>query len=206
MKDLTVDELRGLAFKFGQTFEREQNDIDIYAASVRLIIQAALDSAERNPEQRAEYSNVALATSYNLSAGCWPAWDETSYNRTEIQLDLGLEAAEFNVELANKLEAGPERRKNGCWIQAAHLACRSEFEPAKLLFEQCRQYAAEAADGDAELMAKGWCLLMDQLLGDQTAISKLDQLKTELRAKGDDGEFYASQYDPFLGYLARSAT
>ncbi len=206
MDELSVDELRALSFQFGQTFEREKQDIDTYVLAAKLIIQSALGMAEKKPDEYEQYANVALFTSYNLSAGCWPCWDEASFGRTAEQMQQGLAAASFNIELAEQLDVGPERKKNGQWIKAAHLAAKREFEQAKEHFQRCVNYAVQAGDGDAELMASGWCLLMDQLLGDAGAEQTLQDLKTKLASRGEDGEFYAGQYEPYLAYLARSAT
>ncbi len=206
MQDLSVDELRALSFKFGQTFDQEKQDVDTYILAAKLVIQTALASADKDSGTYAEYANIALFTSYNLSAGCWPCWDESCFERSEAQISQGLESASFNIELAEKLDVGPERKKNGQWIKGAFLAATKEFAEANGHFQLCESYAKQAGDRDAELMARGWCLLMDQLSGDGFAEDALSALKLELVARGDDGEFYAGQYDPCLAYLARSAT
>lgn len=119
---------------------------------------------------------------------------------------MGLEAADFNIQLANQLDVGPDRKKNGCWIKAAHLACQNRAEEARPLSEQCQKFAMEAEDTDAEMMAKGWVLLMDQQAGEPEVEQALAALKIELAARGDDGQFYVDQYQSFLDYLNRSAT
>lgn len=206
MQDLSVDELRALSMKLGQVFDHEKKDLETYAIGARTVIQLALNLAEKHSHAADQYKNIALFTSYNLAAGCWPAWDEASFAVAEAYLDLGLECANFNVELAAELAVGPERKKNGTWIKGAHLACRGQFAEAKEAFAQSEAYAAEAGDGDAEMMARGWVLLMLHLQGDETAAQSLETLKVELGARGEDGEFYASQYDPLVAYLNRSAT
>lgn len=207
MEKLTPDELRTLSMKLGQTFDHEKKDLEAYTIGARTVIQLALHLAEVSDEQlKSQYKNVALFTSYNLSAGCWPAWDKESFAVEAQYLDLGLEFAEFNIELAEALEVGPERRKNGWWIKGAHLACRLRYAEAQHAFEKSRKFAAEAGDGDAELMCQGWEILMAQLLGDETAQKALVELKAALTSRGEDGAFYAGQYDPFLAYVSRSDT
>ena len=169
LQQLTIDELRLLSFKFGQTFQQEQQDLDVYVLAAKVIIEAALALSETAGEESTQYASVALATSYNLSAVCWPAWDADCYGVPEDKLDLGLEAAEFNVALADKLDLGPEKKKNAAWIKGAHLAVRERFAEAKSAFEACEEYSKSAADKDAELMARGWVLLMNQLLGEDGA-------------------------------------
>ncbi len=206
MENLTPDELRTLSMKLGQTLDQQKKDIEIYTLGARAVIQLALSLAELAEEEAARYKNIALFTSYNLSARCWPAWDEDSFGLDHKFLDLGLEFAEFNIKLAQELAVGPERRKNGWWIMAAHLACRRKYAEARDAYQRSEVFAAEAGDADAEMMCQGWCLLMDQLLGDSGAEQALSALKEKLASRGEDGEFYALQYDPFLAYVSRSET
>jgi hypothetical protein len=63
LQQLTIDELRLLSFKFGQTFQQEQQDLDVYVLAAKVIIEAALALSETAGEEAAQYASVALATS-----------------------------------------------------------------------------------------------------------------------------------------------
>ena len=89
---------------------------------------------------------------------------------------------------------GPRKRKTVPGLKA-RIAARERFAEAKSAFQVCEAYSQAAADEDAELMARGWVLLMDQLLGEAGAEAELEAVIAKLQASGDDGEFYAGQYE-----------
>ena len=203
LESLTPDEIRLAAFVAFQTFNKEKKDLQNFLLAGRAIIQASLSLAEKHPDLDAEYRIVALMCSYNLSASCWPAWDDSLEGIGPAELDMGLLFAEFNVDLCEKMDLGPERRKNGTWILGAQLAVQQRFAEARTQFENSLNFAIKANDPDARMMAEGWCIAMDQLDGDRTANERLEALKGELCKLGDDGEFYAGQFQPFFNYLRK---
>jgi|TARA_Y100000310_G_scaffold339565_1_gene432608 hypothetical protein len=203
MNLLTPEELRVAAFSAFNTYHKEKKDLGSFSLAARAIIQAALSLADQDEENAGVFRLIALNNSYNLSAACWPCWEDAHQNIADDLLDLGLAAAEFNVDLAKKLDVGPERKKNGRWILGVHRLIRKDFAGARDLFTESAGFAQEAGDRDATKMAEGWCLLTDLLGGDETAKTKLDQLKTDLAALGEDGEFYSGQYDPVIDYFAK---
>jgi hypothetical protein len=201
LQALTPEEIRTAAFVAFQTYNKEKKDLQNYLLAARAIIQATLSLAEQLPDQALAYKMVALMCSYNMSAACWPAWNDSLPNIGPADLDVGLTFAEFNVEFGKELQLGPERKKNGCWILGAQLAVRKKYAEAYVAFTASRDFAIEAEDKDGEMMAKGWCLAMDHLQGNEAAKGQLDILIVELGKLGEDGEFYASQYQPFFNYL-----
>ena len=47
-------------------------------------------------------------------------------------------------------------------------------------------------------MSEGWVILIDHLSAIDGADKKLETLKPEMIAQGEDGKFYAGQFDPLI--------
>tara|TARA_B100001079_G_scaffold191930_1_gene165772 strand:- start:1448 stop:1729 length:282 start_codon:yes stop_codon:yes gene_type:complete len=85
----------------------------------------------------------------------------------------------------------------------AHLAVQKRYEKARASFNTSSEFAANANDKKAKLMSEGWVILIDHLSAIDGADKKLETLKPEMIAQGEDGKFYAGQFDPLIKYVAR---
>jgi hypothetical protein len=166
----------------------------------RTVIEACLALAEQHPDQAVAYKSVALPTSYNIAAACWPGWEDAATDIPADKLTMALALCRFNVALGEELDIPPERRFNGQWILGAHLLVQASWNEARACFFNA---ASLGQSPDAVTMAKGWMLVCDILAGDLSKQPALDELIAELAALGEDGEFYASQYAPALGVFGQ---
>jgi len=176
--------------------------VDSYAYLQKLLVQHTLGLAERQRDLASEYKSAAVAMTYNLAANTWAGWgpDEAAAVE-EVHARLGLEAARANVRLAAELGLGPERRKNGYWMLGAQLIAAGELEAAIEAFATSRYFADEAGDDVSATMAQGWVHLSHVLAGrDETP--QLLGLQEVLRTQGQDGAFYADQYDAALAVFS----
>lgn len=195
MKKPTPDSIRTAAFAAFKTFTREKNELDTYVVIGRAMIEACMSFAEKDPDKSAEYKSVALPTSYNIAAACWPGWEDAPPDIPEELLDTALELCRFNIALGEELGIPPERRFNGQWILGVHLIAQGSYDEARACFANCENLA----QGDeARVMAKGWSLVCDILAGDADKKAELEQLQKELASLGEDGEFFAGQYEPAI--------
>lgn len=193
------------SYVLAQRFERGAGDrsaLDGYVYLLKLLIQHALLQAEQHPEAAEEYQRSAVPMLYNLAADTWPGWSpEHASTVADAHLRLGLAAARQNVALAAELGLPPERRRNGYWILGAQLLANGHPEAATAAFAQSRDLAAEAEIESGKLMAQGWIHVAAILAGDD-AQDALEAVIEQLRATGDDGVFYADQYETALRALA----
>ncbi len=187
-------------------------DLDAYAYLQKLLVQHTLGLAERQPDLATECKSAAVAMTFNLAANTWPGWGlretpapnapNSGVGVSEAQARLGLEAARTNVRLATELGLGPKRRQNGYWILGAQLIAATEFDAAIEAFATSRELAREAGDAVTAMMADGWIHLTNTVAGrDETR--RLRTVQESLRAAGDEGAFYADQYDVALDIFAR---
>lgn len=186
--------LRAASFALGKRFQRGLADMDGYVYLQKILVQHALNLAERHPEQALDYKTAAIPMTYNLAANTWPGWGEAEAEAAgEGHRKLGLAAAHKNVALAAEVDLGPERRRNGHWILGAHQLAADDHAAAAQSFATSAALARQAEDAAAALMAQGW-VHVAHTLGGADETRQLDAVRVELRRLGDDGEFYADQY------------
>lgn len=195
MEAPTPDSIRAAAFAAFRTFTKEKRELETYVIIGQSLIEACLSLAEKHPDKAVDYKSVALPTSYNIAAACWPGWEDAAQDIPAETLETALELCRFNVALGEELDIPPERRFNGQWILGAHLLAQAAVEEAKECFANCE---ALGQSSEAKTMAKGWGLVCDILAGDSSARSELESLGEQLSAMGEDGEFFAGQYEPAI--------
>ena len=194
-----------------RVFENGKRDLDGYACLMKLLIAQALDraaqAAEIDSATAKAYKEAAIPVTFNLAANTWIGWGPGQVGEVaSIHERLGLAAARRNIQLATEVGLGPERRRNGYWILGAQLliaataTTTANFADAAAAFATSRELAAQAQDETAACMAQGWLHVTAILAGgDETAA--LDGVRAKLRQLGDDGAFYADQYDTALAAL-----
>ena len=134
---------------------------------------------------------------YNLAADTWSGWEDAE-TVGEADRAIGVEAARLNIQLADELGFPPERRKNGYWILGAHLLEAGSYLDAETAFRTSHELTRETSDEAAQLMTQGWILTCQILQGEASA-ETLAPIKAKLMALGEDGKFYAGQFDPAIG-------
>ena len=194
LTDTSPQGLRTASHALGKRFQGGLADMDGYVYLQKVLVQHALNLADKDPEQALEYKTAAIPLTYNLAANTWPGWGPKEADAVrESHRKLGLAAARKNVALAAEVGLGPERRRNGYWILGAHQLAAGDHDAAAQSFNISAELARQAQDATAALMAQGWVHLAHILDGaDETP--QLDAVREELRRLGDDGEFYANQY------------
>jgi len=199
MEPLTPDELRAAGFLAAKTFDREKKELDAYILMARTVFDAALALAEKFPGQADAYKTVALNTSFNIAAACWPGWEDAHPNISAEHRARALAMCRFNVATGEALDKPADRRSNGCWILGAHLLAGGEYDEARASFQAAAAFGEQAGSTDGTLMNQGWMLVCDILAGDEAKRDELTTLTAELESLGEDGKFYAGQYEPALG-------
>ena len=140
---------------------------------------------------------------YNLAADTWIGWEDAE-EVAESDRTIGLEAARLNIELAEALGFGPERRKNGYWILGAHLLEAGDYEQAESAFTTSHEFTCQTDDEAAQVMTKGW-IIASKLLRQEAAAETLEEIEHKLKTLGEDGVFYAAQYRPALEKFAEKS-
>ena len=201
--DTSPPSLGAAAYLLAESFERGVKDIDRYVYFAKLILQHTLNLAERDPEQAAAYRAAAVPMTYNLAANTWIGWGAGVGAIKDRHQRLGLEAARLNVELAQEIGLGPERRRNGYWILGAHRIAAGDLAGARSAFETSAALATEAGLATGALMATGWIHVVDILDG-RDAAAALAAVEAQLR-KETNGNFLADQYGTALDVFGSQA-
>lgn len=157
-------------------------------------IREALESAKGDDRRS------IVPMTYNLAADTWGGWEDADVVDKSDRA-IGLEASRLNIKLAKALGFGPERRKNGYWILGAHLLEEGDYEKADSAFKTSHEFTCQTDDRAAQLMTEGW-ILASRLLRDEPLEQSLEEVKRKLKTLGDDGVFYAAQFDPALEKFA----
>ncbi|MYB36689.1 MAG: hypothetical protein F4Y26_04705 [Gammaproteobacteria bacterium] len=194
--ETSPESLAAARYLLEDSFDRGVRDIGRYTYFAKLLLQQTLHLAERDPARADAYRRVAIPMAYNLATNTWIGWGEGVGAVEEPHRRLGLEAARLNIALAKEAGLGPERRRNGHWILGAHLIAAGDFDAAAEEFAASRDLASEAGLDQAARMAQGW-IHVAAILAGKDAAPRLDATKRAL-AGGDNGEFFARQYDTAL--------
>ncbi len=203
MEPLSPDELRAVGFMASTVFDKEKQDLDSYVLAARCVLDAAMALAELNPNDADGYRSIAMNTSFNVAAACWPGWDDAYAEISSGHRKLALELGALNVTLGRDLDAPPSRRFNGYWILGVHQMADRDHESARISFEAAENCANLMDSEENRQMAKGWIIANNQLqLGGTKPEGELLDVIDTLKSLGEDGEFYASQYAPALSRLS----
>ena len=191
--------LRTASYLLARRFNRGVDDVHGYVYLLKLLCGQALRLAEQHPD--ADYQEAAVVLTYNLAADTWPGWGPGQVGPvTEAHRRLGLAAARRNVALAAELRLPPNRRRNGYWILGVQLLADGDAAAAAEAFAESRDLAAAAGNNAGRLMAQGW-LHVSAILAGRNERAELDAIDDKLREQGQEGRFYADQYQTALDVL-----
>ena len=159
-------------------------------------IEHALQQSELtdNTELADDYRAKAKAISYNLASYTWPGWNESGIVINEDEIQIGLKAAEKNLELAISLNRDPLGRAYAHWMLGAQHIAAKDLPSAKAAFAQSAALAAEVEEKSAVLLANGFGALVDMLSLPQDAAAKKQyaEIKSELE-QVEYGDEYIQQ-------------
>ena len=199
------ESLRAANYILSRTFERGVKDMDAYTYLAKLLLQHALNLAERHPAQARDYKRAALPIAYNLAANTWPGWGtDGAVVVGDHHRRLGLEAARLDVALAAEVAPTAQRRFNSRWILGAHLIAEGAYADAEATFEAGQAIAVEANLDLSATVAQGWIHLANTLAGTDE-MDALALIEAKLIEHGGDGPFYARQYAAAFAAFGGSA-
>lgn len=139
LEQVSPEELATAGFIAQQGFNDGKN-VAAYALMASPI-QTALHCAGSDSSKSVEFNEVAIRTCYNLAANTWVGWGEDEVKIGDQEANIGLQAAELNVCLAQELDLPANRRKNGCWILGAHMLAAGNHDEAKQYHTAMRVFA-----------------------------------------------------------------
>lgn len=155
--------------------------------------------ADSYPEQSTEIRSQVKGIYYDLASFTWPGWDEPGITISADQIQLGLQAAERNLQLAADLNKPPIACCRAYWMLAAQQIATRQYHKAADHFAQAEQSAQQAGASAEQLLSKGF-IQVARLLADpdnNTPTEKLDEIKTALHAL-EHGSAFVQQIDDAL--------
>jgi hypothetical protein len=184
-------------------------DVPLMLMIGRAGVQYALLEARRcdrvDPTQARELRAMAKGMAYNLSANCWPGWNEPGIVISPDELEHGYDLARLNLHLAHELQVAPDKLAGAYWLLGAHQLAAKETAAAVDSFQQSAKLYEEAAQVDSQHMAQGYVGIAQmqsvqlQAVGQErlaNAIAALAARDTEdsrlfAQQLGDVAKFYA---------------
>lgn len=135
-------------------------DVPLMLMIGRAGVQYALHEARRcdrvDPTQARELRAMAKTIAYNLSANCWPGWNEPGIVISPDELEHGHDLARLNLHLAHELQVPPDKLAGAYWLLGAHQLAVKATAAALDSFEQSAKLYEEAAQLDSLHMAQGY--------------------------------------------------
>jgi tetratricopeptide (TPR) repeat protein len=180
--------------------------VPIARAGIQYCLTGAQESGEENAEETKKLLDLAKVMSFNLSSFTWPGWDEKDIVITDEAILAGLEAANLNVRLVERLGAVPEQMSNSYWAIGAQYVAMKDYAEAVKAFESAAGYAKKAGSRDAELMNNGYIAMAKVLEGSdkEKAQADLDKAVKALQEIGtDDSKFFADQLISVLKFFSQ---
>ena len=201
--EASADTIRWTGGMLDQALERGERDMDAYTQIARMLLQHALQSAERHPGDALEYRRAALRISYNLAANTWPGWAGAP-EIDERQRVIGLEAAKLAAHLSIEAAQNDERRFNHSWMLGAHLIAAGNHAEAITAFETC-QRLVPPHDRERQAMAQGWIHVANIVAGknDREALTEVERQLSEM---GESGAYWSAQFAPAIAAFTKGAS
>ena len=171
-------------------------------------VHYCLTEAERAADADAagELRGMAKMMSFNLSANCWPGWEDEGITLTAGQIAQGHDFAKVNLRLANELGRSADKVASAWWLLGAHQLAAKDNAQAIASFDKAASLSTEARQEDGRLMAEGYRGIAMQASAETeaegtkeltTAIAALRNLNT------DDATFYADQLESVAKFFAK---
>ena len=200
---LSAKELRGANYAATQTLRGGETiykgkQLGAYLLLARSVFESAIEGAARSEseEDRNAYLLAAKMTAFNIASFTWPGWNEGEIE--EKDREVGFQFSRVHMNITEQLDLPPEKRARALWIGAAHELAAKNYAAARSLFTQAKVLGEENNSKETALMNQGWMLVIDILQGDIEAGSELKKLQERITKLGEDGKFYAGQYDDAL--------
>jgi len=152
--------------------------------------------ADSYPEEADQILAQVKAIYYDLASFTWPGWDEEGIEISPEQVELGLEAARKNLELAVQLKKDALPLSRAYWMLGAQQLAAKDRTQALASFTMAEQHAVEAEALGEALLSQGFARIAS-LLDDpdnQSLQVELAEVKTELLDQ-EDGEFFVKQLE-----------
>ena len=200
---LSAKELRGANYAATQTLRGGETiykgkQLGAYLLLARSVFESAIEGAVRSEsaQDRNAYLLAAKMTAFNIASFTWPGWNEGEIE--EKDREVGFQFSRVHMNISEQLDLPPEKRARALWIGAAHELAVKNYAAARSLFTRAKVLGEENNSKETALMNQGWLLVIDILQGDIDAGSELKKLQEQITKLGEDGKFYAGQYDDAL--------
>jgi len=175
-------------------------DVPLMLMIGRAGVQYALLEARRcdrvDPTQARELRAMAKGMAYNLSANCWPGWNEPGIVISPDELEHGYDLARLNLHLAHELQLPPDKLAGAYWLIGAHQLAAEDTVAALDSFEQSAKLYDEAAQVDSQQMALGYVGITEMQSTATHSVGQ-DRLNSAINAlvtrDTDDSRFFAKQ-------------
>jgi len=166
--------------------------VQLAEAGIVWCLEYADQSLENNESESAQARKNAKVLAYNLGSFCWPGWDEPGIDITEVELEVGLHAAEQNLALAKQLQLGDLPMARALWLLAAHKLTRQNYTEAAQLFEDSANDSKAAGNNTESQMTEGFAQLakiLDPSKDRAKEQKRLNEIKQCLQTVKDGQEY-----------------
>ncbi|MYD43828.1 MAG: hypothetical protein F4W90_08050 [Gammaproteobacteria bacterium] len=145
--------------------------------------------AESEPEHALEIRRFQRRTAFNIASFTWPGWDDSSEPISDARQQLGLQAAQRGLAIAEQID---EVTPNILWILAMHQINAGQFDGAVASLARAKLLAE--SEFLREMHAAWQYFALAAKKGDESSVDTLNQSIQRLRDWDDEyNDFYADQ-------------
>lgn len=175
--------------RFLRSEKRESLFVPVAKLQLAYLTEAAARADALDPAQAIEIRRFARGVAFNIASFTWPGWGDSPEPISGARQELGLEAAERAVELADTIG---EMTPNALWILGAHQLNAGMYDEAIASFERAKGLAR---DDFYRSMHTGWVQLTKVVAtGGTSGLEELDVAIYNLRtADSEHAAFFADQ-------------
>ncbi len=154
--------------------------------------QYSRTDADRAKSMKSHAKTIA----YNLAANSWPGWRDEGVLISQADRAEGLEAARFNLRLAQELEKPRDKLAMAYWLLGAQELANGEKKSALESFEKSANIYADLAKNYEANLSLGFFHVTNLSMGDKNSAGLIEAICGELKkAEGEIGSFYAKQIE-----------
>ncbi len=175
--------------RFLRSEKKESLFVPVAKLQLSYLEEAASRAETTDSDRAVEIRRFARGVAFNIASFTWPGWGDSPEPISPPRQELGLQAAERAVELAEQIN---EMTPNALWILGAHQLNAGQYDEAISSFGRAKGLAR---NDFYRSMHDTWQQLTQVLASDDNVgLKELDVAIDELRnADDDDAGFFADQ-------------
>ncbi|MCY3859971.1 MAG: hypothetical protein OXG25_13795 [Gammaproteobacteria bacterium] len=171
--------------RFLRSERKESLFVPVAKLQLAYLEEAAARADTSDPAQAVEIRRFARGVAFNIASFTWPGWGDSPEPISDERQELGLQAAERTVELAERIG---EVTPNALWILGVHQLNAGKYDDAISSFERAKGLAR---NDFYRAMHAAWQQLTHTVAeGGDSSIQDLEEVISNLRKSDDENAYF----------------